>query len=93
MAEMKMPSSRKRLELSIPGCRCFCISSRQDISRVFFVRQTAVHGVLKIRRFESIWRPGVDKLITTSPLEHYEIATFGLRMPPMAFVTRQSHYD
>lgn len=33
------------------------------------------------------------KLITTVPLEHYEFATFGSRMPPEASEARQSYYD
>jgi hypothetical protein len=33
------------------------------------------------------------KLITTSPLEHYNISAFGLRMPPRAAGARQSSYE
>lgn len=33
------------------------------------------------------------KLITTSPLERYDILTFGLRVPPRAAEARQSYYD
>src|SRR6266436_1264482 len=37
--------------------------------------------------------PARMKLITTFPLERYDILALRLRMPPRAFGTRQSYYD
>jgi hypothetical protein len=37
--------------------------------------------------------PAWMKLITTLPLERYDIPTFGPRMSPRALEARQSHYD
>jgi hypothetical protein len=37
--------------------------------------------------------PAWMKPITTSPLERYDISTFGLRAPPRAPGARQSYYD
>ena len=38
-------------------------------------------------------RPTPAKLITTFPLERYEISTFGPRMPPEAATARRIHCD